>query len=378
MKQGVPLEKAEKFFKKLLLAIIKPFIEKKNISPDSINHRSIKNILIIHRHQIGDIICATPMMRALRNSYPDAHITLVTKAASRFEEIFTGENKIADDVKKYEFGLENFIVLIRALRLRRYDLAVISSTITFSATNHLIAYYSNAYIRVGVSSIDSTDNPVDFLLNVKRDFLWDSKKTHQVERNLDIIKQIGIKPSENRIRIALGKDMEIFAEDFFKQNFPDKTRPVIGLHPGARKPNNVWQTSRFKELAIKLKEKFNPYIFISEGPSDFRYVSDLIIPLRNQYNPDDVIKYRGSLIKELSLINRLDLFITNDTGIMHLASGCKTPMIVLFGETKGYEWGPVGENKISIQSRTLHIDDISADEVFSQCLKLLKYKFSGC
>ena len=79
---------------------------------------------------------------------------------------------------------------MKTLRDKRIDLAIVPSSVIFSATNHLIAYYSQAKFRVGVRSKDFEPNKIGYTLNIKNDFLWDSKKVHQIERNLDVIRQI--------------------------------------------------------------------------------------------------------------------------------------------------------------------------------------------
>jgi heptosyltransferase-2 len=73
-----------------------------------------------------------------------------------------------------------------------------------------------------------------------------------------------------------------------------------------------------------------------------------------------------------AIINELNLFVTNDTGVMHIASGLTVALIALFGDTNAFEWGPLGENKISIQSPNRKMNGISVDSVFKTCIKILK------
>ena len=98
----------------------------------------------------------------------------------------------------------------------------------------------------------------------------------------------------------------------------------------------------------------------------------LISLLKEKYEISEVKVHKGALMDNLALISLLDLFITNDTGIMHLAAGTDIPMVSLFGPSKAYEWAPVGENKISIQSSSRNINDIKPDRVFEVCNSLLK------
>jgi ADP-heptose:LPS heptosyltransferase len=238
----------------------------------------------------------------------------------------------------------------------------------------LFAYYSNAKIRVGASSNNTLDNSAEFLLNVKNDFLWESKRIHIIERNLDLIRQIGIEPEEKRIRINISDSNRKFAEKFFDESFPDKGKPVIGFHPGAAKPGNVWDAEKYAEVAYRLSQRYNSYIFISEGPSDAKYANRMASELEKKYNYGTFKRHHGVLMNNVALIEKLKLFVANDTGIMHLASGLKIPVVAMFGATDARIWGPIGEKKYSLQSSSENIDDISVEKVFEICTKILDEK----
>jgi heptosyltransferase-2 len=364
----------EKFFRAIFLFLLKMTVVRNDISPDKIDHSSIKNILVIIRHQMGDMLCTVPMIRSLKARYPESHIIVVTKNSARFTQVFKDDPSIADNIKEYENGIENFLTLIKELRTRSIDLAVVPSPVVFSVTNHLIAYYSRAKITVGAASNNALDNSAGFLLNVKSDFLWESKKVHMIERNLDLIRQIGIEPAEKTIRITIGNSNREFAEKFFSENFPDRNKPVIGFHPGAAKPGNVWDASKYAELAYRLSQKFNSYIFISEGPSDASYVNRMASELENRSNDGTFKRHHGVLMNKVAIIGKLRLFVTNDTGITHLASGLDTPVVALFGPTKAYIWGPIGPKKYSLQSSSVDVNDIPTEKVFEVCTEILEEK----
>jgi len=366
------VKKIEKYIGDIYLWFLRLSIVHQTLPPEEIDHSTIKNILVILRHQMGDMLCAIPMIRSIRKFYPRATITLVTKSSTNFTQLFKSGGFIVDEVKEFEYGIENFVVLVKELRDKEFDLAVVPSTVDFSTTNHLIAYYSRAKVRAGVSSMDFAENKAAFTLNVKNDFLWKTRKTHQIERNLDVIRQLNIEPAEKRIHIQPDNENLGFAQKFIAQYFADRTRPVIGFHPGAGKEGNIWPPLKFAELAFKLHDKFKSYTFISEGPSDKEYSSEMQRVLKQEFKLDDFAVHKGFLLNNISLISLTDLFVTNDTGMMHLAAGLGTPEVALFGPTQAEIWGPIGDNKFSIQSPTGKIEDISLEEVFDICRKILE------
>lgn len=363
--------KLEKVVGAVALKIFKGFVVEKNVDSSEIKHSQIKKILLVIRHQMGDMLCSVPMMLALRNFYQGAQITLVTKKSTRFEEIFTGNNPPVDEVKYYEHGIENFFKLAKELEESSFDLAIVPSSVVFSATNHLLTFYSKAKYKIGVKSKDYDENPIGYVLNIKNDFLWDSKKIHQIERNLDVIRQINVTPLEDEIKLSLPKSAADFAADFYGKHFPDRTKPVIGFHPGAAKEQNIWPAEKFAELAGMLHQKFGAYIFISEGPNDAAAVAKMEKLLRENHQITGLVKHKGELMNNTAIISRLNLFITNDTGVMHLASGFEVPLISLFGPTSAWEWGPIGVKRVCVQAADQDINSIETAKIFETSIDLL-------
>lgn len=364
--------KAEKVIGRVAVNLFKGFVLEKDVKPSQDDLLNIRSVLVIIRHQMGDMLCSLPMVYSLRKAFPGAEITLVTKKSSRFLEVFEGNtNSPVNNVLLYEHGFENFIDLVKKLKDKKIDLAVVPSPVDFSATNHFIAYFADAKYRAGVRSKDYEPNRISYTLNIKNDFLWDSKNVHQVSRGLDVIRQAGIVPEVKNIQISLSSENINFAENYFSENFRGNSANVIGIHPGAAKEQNVWPAEKFAELMKLLQKKLGCSFYISEGPADRTYVARLVSVLTQKY-PD--IKYNiflGELIKNAANISKTRLFVSNDTGIMHLASGFEIPVIGLFGPTNALVWGPLGTNKASVQAKNGNIDNIEITDVFETCMKLL-------
>lgn len=362
----------EKILRNIAIGVFKGFVIEKDItfSPDDLN--SIKNILLIVRHQMGDFLCTLPMMHSLRKKYPSAEINLVSKSSAFAKEILNScRNNPVDNIYYYENGFENFVNLVKIVKDKNPILAVVPSPVDFSSTNHLIAYYSGAKYRAGVRSKDYEKNRIGNILNIKSDFLWDTKKVHQIERNLDVIRQLGIETEVNGIKLKLNENKINFADDFFRNNFPESSKPVIGLHTGAAKEHNVWNYEKFAGLMNLLHLKTGAYFYLSEGPDDKKYADALTHHLQKNFPEIKYSKYRGELTNNAAIISKSTLFISNDTGIMHLASGLDIPVIGLFGPTNAYEWGPVGSKKVSLQAAGGNIDKIEISGVYETVIKLL-------
>ncbi len=339
----------------------------KPVDIDSIRPDEVKNILIVRQHnQLGDMLCSVPLFAAIRKRFPKAHITLVASPIN-YEILFSDINPYIDKVITYRKApFKNLMDFYRELKNHDYQIGIVPSTVSISRTSHFINFFSGAKIRVGVKSIDKKINSVEYLLNVKSDFGWDSRKLHQTERNLDVGRQIGCDLSEQEkknVRILLSKEEIEFAKNFTDKNFQDKSKLIISLHPGAGKVPNRWKKENFIELIKKLHDKYNCYFLITSGMIDKEITDDVRDRLLEAGIKCTLIE--NTPIRKVGAVIKLtDLYITNDTGTLHVAGGVDANIISLFGPTHGYEWAPFGENKICIQSHTDNINDIPVEEVF--------------
>lgn len=346
----------------------------KPVNISEIDPAKVKNILIVRQHnQLGDMLCSVPLFAAIRKRFPDAHITLVASPIN-YEILFSDINPFIDKVITYRKSpFKNLMEFYKELKNHDYQIGIVPSTVSISRTSHFINFFSGAKIRVGVNKIDDKINSVGYLLNVKSDFEWDKKKLHQTERNLDVGRQINCDLTEEEkkgVMIHLSNEEIQFAQGFFDDHFPDRSRLVISLHPGAGKVPNRWKRENFVELMKRLYEKYNCYILITSGFID-KEITDKVKEELDQINIKSVILENTPIRKVGAVIKLTGLYITNDTGTLHVAGGVDANVISLFGPTHGYEWAPKGNNKIYIQSPTEDINDITVEKVYAESVRLI-------
>ncbi|MBI2447742.1 MAG: lipopolysaccharide heptosyltransferase II [Candidatus Omnitrophica bacterium] len=124
-----------------------------------------------------------------------------------------------------------------------------------------------------------------------------------------------------------------------------KGKYLIGLNPGARfGPAKRWLAERFVELGNRLTLKFNASIILFGGPEEKEFVSGIAAGIKTQQG--EVLNMAGStsLGQLAGLIERCNVFITNDTGPMHIAYGVRTPVVAIFGSTDPNRTGPPGDS----------------------------------
>lgn len=350
------------------------FVKEKQIVFPGNHLKNVSNILVVKQHnQLGDMLCTLPLLAAVRKKFPRSHITLI---ASPFNcrALLNDEGNYFDEIIIYrKSNLLHLLGFYKMLRAKKYDIGLVPSTVSISRTSHLLNRFSGARITVGAKSIDGKQNEYSYLLNIKSDYVWKGKNTHQVQKNLDIAKQIGCDLNTDEIySVSLSlSDKEInFAKEYLVHGFPDKTRPVIAFHPGAGKLQNRWSTENYIELISLLRKKYNAYILITSGYMDVKITDEIAKSLKERDIPFKIIE--KPTIREIgAVLSMINLYITNDTGTMHVAGYCGAKVLSLFAQTKGYEWSPLKKYCTYIQSPDDDINKIGIDEVFNEACKII-------
>ncbi|MBL7085213.1 MAG: lipopolysaccharide heptosyltransferase II [Candidatus Omnitrophica bacterium] len=301
---------------------------------------NFERILIIRTDRIGDVLLSTPAIKALRKKFPQSHIAAMVRPYAR--DIVLG-NPYLDELIIYDkYGVQrSFWSSIRfawALRKKRFDLALM-----LHPTNraHLLAFLAGIKKRVGFN------RKIGFLLTDKIEHKKQKGQKHELEYTLDVIRFLGIKPEDKDLFMPIRKDSEMYIEEFLASQQIQKGEKLIALHPAASCPSKVWPTERFAQVAEKLAVEFKAKIVLVAGPDDVDIGRNLLKLMRCS-----CIDAAGkTTVSQLaSLLRRCCLFISNDSGPVHIATALGVPVVAIFGRAQAglspRRWGPTGENNI--------------------------------
>jgi ADP-heptose:LPS heptosyltransferase len=325
-------------------------------------------ILIIRQHnQLGDLLAGVSLFRAIKETYPDSHITLVV---SPFNYPGMVKNKFLDKIYVFDKKqLLNPSYLIKTWRMLRenYDLAVVPVVVSISFTSNLIARISNSRIRVGAGSLEGEPNPSAYFFDRRIDLDWRQHPDSNVsERSLDILRPFGINTKNYRSEVSFNGSDTALADNFIKEFADERKKYLIGLHVGAGKPSNRWSLEKFAALIKKIEVKYPTNFYLTVGQSEREDICYL--EKKTEVNFGKLIN--KPIPQVAALISKSDLFISNDTGIMHVAGTTNTPQISIFGPTNPFNWAPIGPNKYFIRKSEL-IEDVTVDDVFHLCATIL-------
>ncbi|MBN1914055.1 MAG: lipopolysaccharide heptosyltransferase II [Candidatus Omnitrophica bacterium] len=296
-----------------------------------------KRILIVRTDRIGDVLLSTPAIRALRDSYPSAYIAMMTGPYAK--EAVEG-NPYLDEVIVYDKDHKHkswmrSLKFSRNLKKKKFDLAVILHP---SNRVHLVTFLAGIPRRIGYR------RKMGFLLTDRIRHEKQSGEKHELEYNLDLLRHLGIPAQDKGLFMPIKEESEAWAQEFLGQQGIGKKDKLIAIHPAASCPSKIWPGERFARTADLLAQKYGFKILVFSGPKDISLANNVAEQMNSQ-----AINLAGktSVTQLASLLKRCTLFISNDSGPVHIASALGVPVISIFGRNqKGLSprrWGPVGE-----------------------------------
>jgi ADP-heptose:LPS heptosyltransferase len=287
-----------------------------------------ERFLIVSTTGLGDTLWGTPAIRTLREAHPDAYIGVLTSAL--------GKHVLQNNPHINEFFVLKEPPFLSLLKLfPRLVQRKIATVLVFHTSQRPILPFC-ALIGAGrIIGSEKINKDLDFLLTNR----LESKNIHEIERRLTIVEAaIGVK--------ADSKSMEFFptAEDHQKADALLPPGLVIGLHPGAKDRFKQWPPSHFIAIGNKLKEELGCTIVVTGTLAEKSLVQHVAHSIKGAIGI-----YEGLSIAGLgALVSRLSLYITNDTGPLHIACATQTPTIALFTPTDPALCGPYYAPHVSV------------------------------
>ena len=302
-------------------------------------------ILIVRTDRMGDVILSTPIIKNLRLAYPDSHIAFMCRPYTR--DILAGNPYLNEVIVYDKYGRhKSFLASLKfalSLKNKKFNWAII-----LHPTNraHLIAFFAGIPVRAG------WDRKLGFLLTRKLNHTKHLGEKHELEYTLDLLKLLRVPVKDKNTFFPLKAEDKDYINKLFSQYNVSATEMVIVIHPSASCPSKRWPQEYFITLIHLLREEFNPRIFLVTAPGEIKYAQSIIRHSRG------VIDMRGKL--ELSqlgaLIGGANLFISNDSGPVHIAAALAVPVISIFGRNdpglSPRRWRPLGKNSFFFHKDT--------------------------
>ncbi len=284
-------------------------------APDQINR-----ILIIRLAPLGETVLTTPIIRALRQHFRDAYIAYMV--APTREELVSA-NPHLNEVLTYQSSVPK---LIYQLVRRKFQMAVVLQP-TFRLVLH--TFLARIPLRVGFETNTGGKRLLHFSVP-------NNTAQHETQRYLDVVRELGIEVVDDEPEVFVDDTGKTWCKDFLESLNLMDGKPIIGINPGAATSYRRWSADNFAILGDMLYETYGAHVIITAGPNEGK----LAHQVANLLTHTPIIANDLSLMQLAALLQQCHLYVSNDTGPMHLSTAVKTPTIALFGGSNPTQWGP--------------------------------------
>ncbi len=342
-----------------------------------------ERILITLPNWVGDVVLATPALRALREGYPEAHITFLLKPYVR--DLLAGSDWADERIywrggKNREDRKRSFLGLVADLRRSKFDWVVL---LTNSMRSAILATLIGAKRRIGYDrdgrGVLLTDRLVAH--RVKGKFVPVSMLRYYGA----VADYLGCRPDLSNIELFTEPADETAIDQLFAQHGIRRDRPLVVVNSGAAFGSaKCWPPERFAAVADRLVAERDAQIVVPCGPKELEIIEAIRHDMTRPavFLDDPILPLRH--LK--ALIRRADLLLTNDTGPRHFGIAFGVPVVTVFGPTDPVwtetdypherhlmaevDCGPCMERRCTTDHRCM--TRVTADEVFDACAELLR------
>ena len=294
--------------------------------------KAINNILLRSANWVGDAVMTTPAVRAVRKNFPRAKITILAKPWVM--PVFHNNPHI-DEIIRYDAtdrhnGPVGLYRLSRDLKQKKFDLAIVFQN-AFEAA--LLSFAARIPRRLGFATDGRAALLTDRLYTYRA-----LKKGHLIDYYLGIISGVGLDLDGRDLELVISDKERQQAHVLLKELGVNPAEPHAGLNPGATFGTaKRWLPERFAELSRRLYADQGYRSLIFGGPGEAR-LGRQVAELSDGCAVN--LCGRTNLREAMALIDHCRFFITNDSGLMHVAAALDKPQLAIIGPTDYIATGP--------------------------------------
>jgi len=279
----------------------------------------VRKVLIIRIDRIGDLILSTPVLRAVRETWPEADVDLLIAGYTRDLVVSNPcvDRILIHDADELDKDYDVALVLHPGLRQNR------------------LAWLSGARVRIGYTGAGG-----GFYLTRRQKDDRAVRIRHEVRSALEIARLAGCSTTDRSLMISTTREGETEAEEFFQREGIEGV--TVAIHPGARQEYIRWSEVGFAAVADTLIRMHGVTVLLTGSAGELNLIEEVV----GLMEEEPVVACGFPLTTLVSLLGRCDLFLGNSTGPMHMATAIQVPVVAIFGAThpldSHHEWGPWG------------------------------------
>jgi heptosyltransferase II len=300
----------------------------------------VERIVVRGTNWIGDVVMTLPAVAAIRKTWPRARISVLAKPW--VAEVY----RLSPDVDEIILfrqpgrheGIRGKWCLAGELRRGRFDCAILLQNAIEAA---IIARLAGIPLRAGYNS-----DGRGWLLTHSVRRTKEIRRVHQIDYYIEMVRALGCEPAGRDVRLRPGQDYADLAGSLLDRFGIDENRLLIGIAPGAAYgPAKKWFPERFAAVADRLSSQSGAQGILFGSAGDRESAAAV---QKNVQQPLIDIAGKTDLREAISLISHCALFISNDSGLMHVAGALGVPTVAIFGSTNPAATSPVGSRSVVI------------------------------
>ena len=327
----------------------------------------INKTLVIRFSSIGDIVLSSPLLRVLRSRFPASQIDFVTR--KEYAELVRSNQNLN---RTFEFnadgGFEALRKLKKTIREERYDLLI-----------DLHDSLRSKYLR----SIRGPKRVVVDKRILERSMLVKLKKNvfkgvvSVVDRYVETLREFGIENDGKGLELHIPDEVLFGVAGKLASLQLHRFETVIALCPGARHFTKRWPADRFARVGAAFVQKLDAKVLLFGGAADEPLCKQIAWELNNQSGTERASSFAGQLglLETAAAMQYCDVVITNDTGLMHIATAMQRKIVAIFGSTvKEFGFSPYDPAAVVIERTGLscrpcsHIGRSECPEKHFRCM----------
>ncbi|HKR12953.1 MAG TPA: glycosyltransferase family 9 protein [Pyrinomonadaceae bacterium] len=325
-----------------------------------------RKILVIDFGQLGDVVLSLPALRALRQRFPHAQITVAAGKPANEVVALSGYANEVFEVDRVALRDGNTLVsiwrifkFVQKVREAKFDFVI--DLHSLSETN-LLGYLSGAPHRLYSRR---PGRSLDYLANFKPRPPVEDRTRHAVDRYLEVLKPLDIENAPRIPVLPTNVVGDAAVDSLLAKAKAQSGELLVGLIPGAGNITRRWPLENYVQLADHLIRNDRVRVIVFAGPEEQAMMTEM----RTLFPQGTIFFDKLTIPQLISALARLTLAVSNDTGPAHLASAVGVPVIVVMDRLTPHDYMPLGE-----QNRFIYAPDITKptiEEVYRNAREVL-------
>src|SRR3990167_8266115 len=295
--------------------------------------KNILKVIVVPSGKLGDVVCGTPVLVAIRKYLPHVHI--IVAGNSKLHRPLLADSGLVDEY----LDLEEKGVLT-SIEKCHADVAIVTGP-SFECAS--LFYLAGIKLVIAPTAVGGVAHDVTRPYKIIQRFI----KTfpHQLDgyaprERLKALEPLGIFTDDTTKHLGFSETAEKRATEIISQ-ICEPYKYIVGIAAGSGNKEKQWSPKNFAKVANHLIEKFSAHVFVIGGKNDLRESNEVTLAIENKSMVTDTTSVSIDELK--AIISKLDVFVSVNTGPLYIAEAFNIPTVDILGPVNPWDQPPQGK-----------------------------------